>query len=812
MNSLWPKYADKRYAGVLRALRGRIALSYVALWFERLARAFWPLATLVLAFYAFTAFEVFLILSAGLGKGVLVLGLLVAVGLLVWGGYRFDVPRRAQAIARMDATRTERPLASLRDHVASNGKDALTRALWERHQAHMARVGALVQVPPAAPHLAVRDRYGLRLMAIVLALLAVVFAPLGFGDVVRQVRSSDRDAVAIAGLSFEAWVNPPQYTDRPVIYLPEVAPGQVLFVPEGSKLVLRVYGLADDLQLQDGVSGQETPLKGESDGLKLASLSIVQNGDVRLRAGRETLANWAFVVEPDAPPVVAFEGTPVAASSGAMQLSFKALDDVGVAAGRAVITLDLDAVERRFGLAPDPVSLPPVVLDLPMPFSGAAKDFSYTLSEDLSAHVWANLPVLISLGVTDVAGQSSAPVTLEIPLPAKVFYLPLAAAIAEQRRDILWSHESDERALRVLRAISFLPADLELSAGKYLILRTAIRRFSNMQADGLDQDERVQAAAMLWDIAVLLEDGTLGDARERLRRAQERLSQALERGADAQELQQLAEELRQATEAYLQALADDAQPGEQQAQGDEAVLDDDAIQQMLDQLQQLMDEGQNREAQQMLEQLGEMLKNLKMTQTPNPAAQTMEQMQDALRQQQTLSDETFRKLQEALRDGAEPGAQDMQELADRQEALRAFLEELGQQPGGDQAPLEDAGENMGDARNSLQNGDAGGALDRQAQALENLREGIRELGEEMQRDAQGRDGMQAGETQDSAGTDPLGRPLGQTGRSETGENLLEERDLPGRARELLDEIRRRSGERDRPEAERDYLKRLLDRF
>ena len=37
-------------------------------------------------------------------------------------------------------------------------------------------------------------------------------------------------------------------------------------------------------------------------------------------------------------------------------------------------------------------------------------------------------------------------------------------------------------------------------------------------------------------------------------------------------------------------------------------------------------------------------------------------------------------------------------------------------------------------------------------------------------------------------------------------------DGAGRARELLDEIRRRSGEKERPEAERDYLNRLLERF
>jgi hypothetical protein len=33
-----------------------------------------------------------------------------------------------------------------------------------------------------------------------------------------------------------------------------------------------------------------------------------------------------------------------------------------------------------------------------------------------------------------------------------------------------------------------------------------------------------------------------------------------------------------------------------------------------------------------------------------------------------------------------------------------------------------------------------------------------------------------------------------------------------KAREILDELRRRAGERDRPQIERDYIDRLLQRF
>ena len=60
--------------------------------------------------------------------------------------------------------------------------------------------------------------------------------------------------------------------------------------------------------------------------------------------------------------------------------------------------------------------------------------------------------------------------------------------------------------------------------------------------------------------------------------------------------------------------------------------------------------------------------------------------------------------------------------------------------------------------------------------------------------------------------DPLGRDQSADGTT-TGEGPLAlGQDGAGRARELLDEIRRRSGETERPEAERDYLNRLLERF
>jgi hypothetical protein len=98
--------------------------------------------------------------------------------------------------------------------------------------------------------------------------------------------------------------------------------------------------------------------------------------------------------------------------------------------------------------------------------------------------------------------------------------------------------------------------------------------------------------------------------------------------------------------------------------------------------------------------------------------------------------------------------------------------------------------------------------------MEALREGMRELGEQMaqQQGQPGEQGEAMGQAGDMGRRDPLGRETGQNGRIGTDEQLLQGEDVYRRAEELLDEIRRRSGEQSRPEEERDYLRRLLDRF
>lgn len=54
--------------------------------------------------------------------------------------------------------------------------------------------------------------------------------------------------------------------------------------------------------------------------------------------------------------------------------------------------------------------------------------------------------------------------------------------------------------------------------------------------------------------------------------------------------------------------------------------------------------------------------------------------------------------------------------------------------------------------------------------------------------------------------------IGNSGQLGTDQELLGREEINRRAEELLGEIRRRSAEQDRPEVERDYLRRLLEQF
>ncbi len=869
---------------VLKRLRRQIALTRLGMLAERLTRAFWPLWSLSIAICAALMLGLHDLIPMEGVWTIAVFSVLGIVGFAWRGGTRFHWPTRQEAIDRLDSALTGRPLAALADHQAIGEADAGSRSLWRAHLHRMeARTDGARAVEPDL-RLSSRDPFGLRYVALLALVVGLLFGSVWRAGSMAQMVPGGGAALA-SGPTWEGWIEPPGYTGLPSLYLADQT--GAISVPEGSTVTLRLYGEVGSLTVAETVSGRTEDIGAASDSEQ--SFEIIQDGSLRIdgEGGRD----WQVVAIGDRPPEVALmpDGFDIT-FDGQMSQPYRARDDYGVSGGTAIFDLDLSAVDRRHGLSADPDPREPIVLDLPMPITGSRDGFEEILVENLSEHPWAHLPVSLTLEVADARDQIGRSVPAAMPLPARRFFDPLAAAVIEQRRDLLWAKSNATRVGQVLRAVSHAPEPgLFRSESSYLRMRVILRRLeAAAAAPPMSDEDQAEIAQALWDLAVLLEDGDIEDALERMRAAQDRLSEAMRNGASEDEIARLMQELRDATQDYLRQRSQQAQrEGEQSDQPGQMpdnmqALNQQDLQDMMDRIQELMEQGRFAEAQQALEEFQQMMENMQVTQGQgqggqSPGEQAMEGLAETLRDQQGLSDEAFRDLQEQYnpgaqsgqsqgnqgRDGAEgqgqshqqgqgdpgrnPGAQGGGDgrqsseegqggagqpnsrepgdlagsLADRQDALRQELQR--QQQGlpnlggeaGDAArdALDRAGRAMEGAEQALRGDDLPEAIDRQAEAMDALRDGMRSLGEAMAENNQGQAGQ--GQAQGNA----LGQfgeqdPLGRSNRGLSGDQdgFEAREDVYRRAGELLDEIRRRSGETARPDVERNYLKRLLDRF
>ncbi|MCP5074116.1 MAG: TIGR02302 family protein [Rhodobacteraceae bacterium] len=858
---VWPD-KDTRIISrkAMKSLRMRLRLTRGAILLERIAHSFWPVISWSLMVVAVARLG--LLAGASQTAAAVMLGAAVLCWLYLFarGARAFVWPGHAEAVRRLDHSLPGRPLQALGDIQSIGKDDPASRYLWSSHLLRMAEAAKRSRAAKPDLRLAGRDPWAFRLVAIFVFAAAILFSRT---DPVQSLIDSlqSEDQKLATGPSYEGWAEPPIYTGKPTIYLNDTAIGAVLALPEGTQITLRVYGETKATDLVETVSqAGATQLPADADELAQVTFEVTQDGDITLTPEQKEPVNWQVQVIQDRTPAVELIEDVSRTLQGSLKMPFRAQDDYGVVGGNVTIALQLDQVDRRHGLALDPEPQEDVGFDLPLPFNRDTTDFTETVIEDLAQHPWAGLPVKISLSVYDDAQQTGEIEPLIVPMPGKRFFDKLAAAVAEQRRDLLWNRKNGKRISMVLKAITYQPDTIFDNNKAYLMVRTALRRLDYNRENGLSDAVRDDIADLLWRAALLIEDGDLSDARDRLKRAQDRLSEAMENGATDEEIAELMDELRRATQEYLRQLAQEQRDRPQQEFGEnqnQMEMTQDQLQQMMDRIQELMEQGRMDEAQALMEQLQQMMENMQVTQSQpgqgDPNQQGMEGLGDTLRQQQELADDTFRELQEEFsrnrQQGQEqgdnpngrqlgdneqlnqqPGQQGergqgqgnpLGDLADRQQALRDLLEQQrGEFPGdgiggNDEflQQLDEAERQMGRAQENLRNGDSSGALDDQADAMESLREGMRQLSDATrqaqaeQNGGQGQLGAQSGEQRD-----PLGRRRSQSGAVSGGEKLLPTEDQYRRSREVMEEIRKRSGQRDRPTLELDYLKRLLDRF
>lgn len=902
--------------GAARGLRStRLRLAAV-----RAAQAFWPALALV-------GLALAVLLSGLLPRlpgvlHVLVLAALAAgvLGAVVWGARSFRWPDRADVLALLDRTAPggHRPLTAAADRLAVGTDDPVARAIWIRHQTRMAARAAALRSPPLPFGLAGRDPRALRLLPLVLLAAAGMAAwPDPAGRLLEGL--SPRFGAPPAPGVAQVWISPPAYTGRAPLSLESTDPpperaaataestastgptgadraavsSRPLIVPQGSDLLVVLRGGAGNGRLDLGGGTDPMPLEHPSGGGQRLEQTVSAGDRLRLTQDGRVLIDRPMTVLPDRPPRIGWQAAPAGAPLGRLTLAYDVADDYGVTGVQATVTA---ADGQVLG---DPFDLTlPGVMPTATAAPGAGRDAerrahaAHTAVREVGAHPWAGTRVTVRLTATDGLGQTGHSTVETLTLPARVVRHPVARRLLDMRRALVMAPERARAVAAGLDRLAEERAAYDDALPVFLALKAATARFALLP----DGRARTEDLAVLWSIAMAVEDGGLALARRTLADARTALREAVERGAPPEEIARRLDAVRAAFERLMQDLAEAMplmeMPRAALPEGSPTMTPQD-LGALMEQLERLSGLGANEAARAVMEQLDRMLQALESARPPTAAEQRamaaaadmMQRLTDLTRRQRAMLDETFRAAPRGRADAPPPGAgsgrppldlprpgesleewfarqaplsntpapvgptPETRRLEDAQRALRQALEDLMADLGErfDRIPdaLGRADLAMREAERALAEGDAGAAAHAQARALQALMEGP---GQQMAgpggQPGQGGQGGQPGQGSlpgrpgfgpgaggfgfgllplrpgpggpgmpgptPGAGRDPLNRPVG--GGADDGSVRVPTTHDTDRAHEILQELRRRANDARRPDAERRYLDRLMDRF
>ena len=724
--------------------------------------------------------------------GVVLFAVACGIALAPLARLRRPAPRDVLARLDRDAGANHRPASSLADSLANDDGDPGTQAMWAAHRARLERAVDAIRVAPPSPRMAERDPYAIRFGVALLAFAAAVAAgPETYGRLAAAFDwRSDEAIAATAASRIDAWIDPPPYAGRPPVVIDfKTAAPQTLNIPEDSILVVRGDPSLVETRIEGAISPSdqkdEVPEKTRTE--KRWTIHGVGKATI-LRSGAP-VAVAILAVTPAGAPTIASTEEPRANISGSLTLSYHVDDRFGLAGARA------DFARPHDGAAPAPRTLAPppqAALQLP-PTANGAGDAKTTV--DLSEHPWAGAKVTMTLSAVSISGKTGQSGPIEMTLPQRIFHNPLARALVEQRRALILDPDNaPKRVETALTGLAIAPELFDTPAKIYLGLKQANASLHDAKSDA----DLLDVAAMLWAMALQIEDGDASQAERDLRAAEQALREALQRGASDQEIRKLMDQLREAAKRFMSEMARNNQPD---ANAQDQNLQAQDLDKLLDQMEDKARNGSREDAQAMLDQMQEMFENMRSARDgeESPGEHEMRkqigELEKLLHDQQALRDDTFRsdqrdRTRKRAHNRAAPGQDDQQAqpdedgssapdqgdndadssakpdqdqadqdalpLDERQGALRDRLAELQRKlkslgmkgekgfddAQGDMKEAEgdlsgDQGKPGKDGQGGKGKGGKGAAVDAQGRALEALREGAQGLGKQMQSQGQG---------------------------------------------------------------------------
>ena len=841
-----------------RQLAVRRRLARLAILFEQLWPALWPPLGVAGVFLCAALLDLPPLLPPWAHIALLAVTGIAVVTLAARGIMRVRAPDDAAADRRLELASglTHRPLAALADQPAV--ADAPGQALWRAHVARATSQIRRLRVGIPRPGLARLDRRALR-GALVVALVAA-FGIAGEdapGRIAAAVEPSLPPEPGPPATELQAWITPPGYTRLAPVFLKPGTPS--VSVPSGSHLTINITGGSGAPSLS--LAGHTEEFRPLDQASFQSDRDLTEGGHLSVQRGGHDLASWDLTVVADQAPVASWAEKPGRAqASQQTRLPWQVSDDYGVSSLQ---------VELRLEVRPE---APPLVIAIPLP-GGTPKTAHGISQQDLTAHPWAGLKVIGRLVARDAPGQEGTSADATFDLPERPFQNPIAKILVEVRKGLSVHPEDRTDGLSDLDNLMLQPdafgsdsgAFLNLSAIYYLLVR---EKAPNAVDEA--QDRLWQLALHLEEGHTEQTARDLEAARQAAREALDKMTRE-PNDANREAFEQRLKELQEAINRHMQALMEEAARNHEAMpfDPDAAQLSNRDLEQMADRARDAARQGKMDEAQKRMGELERMLDRLRNAHAQNnkegqqkgqqrqKGRQQMGAVQDMIGRQGGLLDHSESRVEQTMRfrgnaAPTSPADSAVEREADRrvQQALRRSLGELMQQFGdltGEVPPsLTEADRAMRASGEHLAQGHDKAAGDSEQAAIEALQKGAREMGQTMARQFGRQPGGEDGEPEDGGsgnsmgmimpdgrgdrsgngtlpgspdranpnGRDPLGRRYGHgsAGADESGDVTVPEERERQRTQAIQEELRRRGGERERPQEELEYIDRLLKQF
>jgi len=826
-------------------LRLFLELARCSLVWERVWPRLFPVFAVVSLFLTTSFFDILPVLPKLVhGVSLVLFSIAFAAALRHFLGGDYGVEEAAvRRRLESDSGFVDQPLSALEDRPINAYGDTNVTALWRAHQARMAVALARLRVAPPSPGLPRRDRFGLRILMLLALFIGAVLASGDIGPrLERAVKLGHTAEAAAKHLLVELWVTPPPYTGLAPLFLDQVAGQDEIKIPVGSTLLAQMGGARGRPEIFVGSRAVPFEPLGDPDlpeGYRVETKFADADASattLSVLIADKTVAQWKVRGASDSPPSANFPQPPQNLGRGRLGVTFEAKDDY------AVTELRMEIRHAESWLIPGGGG-DKIQFNLPVPSLGTST-VKGNSSRDLSAHQWAGAMVEITLHATDAAGQSGVSDAFPMALPERIFNHPVARAIVAARRKLNRPVREDRtEVVDDLTEIARHPQHFFGSTVIFVALAVARNRLVYGNFESVASVQK-----LLWETALKIEDGEFTVAERNFKDIQRLLMEAMRNGAEQHQITRLMEKLQRAMDLYMGALVKllkrrglDNMPMNPTTR----MMEGGDFQRIVDKARKLAETGAMDAAQQLLSELNQMLdavRNSARTEKPQKAKNQASKMRNELRslaqRQQKLLDKTFRRVQRdrAIQGNQSSGQQgqksqsrrgngETQVIGEAQAKMRRELSrmmlEIDELLGAISPSLGRADRAMKRAHGKLGHGDSEGAVLDQAEAVEQLGKAYQGMFEHiargMQKPGSVRLSIGGGPRQMLRGRDPFGRQPGggasggSGGRADGGVKIPTGSDIR-QTREILIELRRRSGEHQRPEQELDYIERLIRPF